>query len=144
MDDWNVKRGVQAHNLKRAAAWTAMLKAAARQHSVQPITAKRIKNDKYAKLYGDSSIVLASTHGVKAKTIRGLRDMLGTLFGMAESNGSQPEELFQRFEDYDRAHKRTRNTHRDKARKARQDEAKADAEAYPFISMAGFLENSKT
>ena len=141
MDDWNVKRGVQAHNLKRDAAWTAMLKAAAQQHSVHPITAKRIKTDTYAKLYGDSLRVLASTHGVTATTIQGLRDMLGTLFGMAESNGSHAEELFKRYEDYNRAHRRTRNAHLDKATKARQ-ARQAEDEAHPYVGFPEWIKNS--
>ncbi|TPI44961.1 MULTISPECIES: hypothetical protein [unclassified Mesorhizobium] len=135
MDDVNVKLGVQAYILRRNAAWTAMLKAAARQHAMKPITANRIKADTYAKLYGDSARGLASTHGVKAKTVRTLRDMLEVLFGMADSNGSEPEEIFQRFEDFNRAHKRVRNTRRDKPRHVEE-------ENYPYIGFAQMVKNS--
>lgn len=76
------------------------------------------------------------------KHIMALRDMLGTLFGVSESIGSQPEELFQRFEDYNLADKRTRNAHRDEARKARE-ASKAEEEMHPYVGFAQIIKNSK-
>lgn len=113
--------GLESYHRKRNAAWTAMLAAAAQQHAVQPITARRIATAAYATLYGTGAKSLASTYGVRPTTVRTLRRVLGLLLAMAEQNGSPPTEVFQRFKDYNRAERRTLNARRTQRAKARQE-----------------------
>ena len=111
MDDVYVQRGVHAYNLRRNAAWTALLKAAEQQHAVRPLTSERLDHeaDSYKKLFGASERELAVMLGVPVETIGTLRRMLAELFVVAEANGSPPEEIFKRFVNYAAVHKRVRN-----------------------------------